>query len=58
VGERQRLRRQLGLKRVSLYTNEHMYENLALYPRLGYVEVGRHSEHGFQRVFFVKELGP
>lgn len=50
--------RQLGLKRVSLYTNERMYENLALYPRLDYVEVGRHSERGFQRVFFAKELGP
>ena len=32
-------------------------ENVARYPKLGYVEVGRGHEHGFDRVFFRKELG-
>lgn len=49
--------RRLGLRTVHLYTNEKMTENLAIYPRLGYVEVGRRTEDGFNRVFFEKHLG-
>ena len=49
--------RELGLDRVKLYTNERMTENLVLYPALGYVEVGRRREHGFDRVFFEKRIG-
>src|SRR5690348_7939609 len=30
--------RELGLPELRLYTNEAMVENLAMYPRLGYVE--------------------
>jgi ribosomal protein S18 acetylase RimI-like enzyme len=41
---------------VHLYTNEKMTENLLIYPRLGYVEVGRRTEHGFNRVYFEKTL--
>jgi GNAT superfamily N-acetyltransferase len=48
------LRRHYGA--VTLYTNVHMTENLDRYPKLGYVEVGRGHEHGFDRVFFRKEL--
>jgi hypothetical protein len=33
-----------------------MTENLSIYPRLGYVEVARRSEDGFNRVFFEKQL--
>lgn len=50
--------RQLGLNAVQLYTNERMTENLGLYPRLGYVEIARRSEDGFNRVYFEKKLGP
>ncbi|HTR84203.1 MAG TPA: GNAT family N-acetyltransferase [Reyranella sp.] len=39
---------------VHLYTNEKMVENLSIYPKLGYVEVGRRSEDGFNRVYFEK----
>ncbi|MDB5551488.1 MAG: acetyltransferase [Rhizobium sp.] len=46
----------LGLGGVHLYTNEKMAENLSIYPRLGYQEVGRRSEHGFNRVFFEKHF--
>ncbi|MCU1755233.1 GNAT family N-acetyltransferase [Pseudomonas helleri] len=45
-----------GLGSVSLYTNAKMTTNLAIYPRLGYVEVGRRSEAGFDRVYFEKNL--
>ncbi|WP_166360665.1 GNAT family N-acetyltransferase [Pseudomonas akapageensis] len=47
----------LGLGSVHLYTNEKMTENLSIYPRLGYVEVQRRSEDGFNRVYFEKRLG-
>jgi ribosomal protein S18 acetylase RimI-like enzyme len=47
---------ELALPSVELYTNEHMTENLRLYPALGYVETGRRREEGFARVFFHKQL--
>lgn len=46
--------RRAGLQGVTLYTNAKMTENLTIYPRLGYVEVGRRHEDGFDRVFFEK----
>jgi ribosomal protein S18 acetylase RimI-like enzyme len=46
----------LGLDRLTLYTNEVMVENLAIYARLGYRETGRRSEDGFSRVFMEKRL--
>lgn len=48
--------RQLGLPRVRLYTNAAMTENLAMYPKLGYIEVDRRREDGFDRVYFVKDV--
>lgn len=48
--------RQAGLPRVDLYTNARMTANLSIYPRLGYRETDRRSEHGFDRVFFTKHL--
>jgi len=52
--EAETLRR--GLAAVHLYTNEKMTANLSLYPRLGYVEVDRRREDGFDRVYFEKAL--
>ena len=46
----------LGLSQLRLYTNAAMTENLTLYPRIGYVEVARRSEDGFERVYFTKDL--
>jgi hypothetical protein len=46
----------LGLRRVHLYTNAKMTANLSIYPRLGYVEIDRRSEDGFDRVYFEKRL--
>jgi len=48
--------RAAGLGRVRLYTNAKMTANLALYPRLGYVETGRGRADGFDRVWFEKVL--
>ena len=47
--------RQGGMN-VHLYTNEKMTDNLSIYPKLGYVEVARRSEDGFNRVYFEKSL--
>ncbi len=48
--------RRQGFCAVRLYTNEKMTDNLAIYPRLGYVEVDRRTEDGFHRVYFEKSL--
>ena len=48
--------RKNGLKSVALYTNEKMTENLAMYPKLGYCEIARKHQDGFDRVFFEKPL--
>ncbi|NQV46232.1 MAG: GNAT family N-acetyltransferase [Rhodospirillaceae bacterium] len=45
-----------GLKRVFLYTNVKMTENLLFYARLGYAETHRVTEDGFQRVYMEKRL--
>jgi len=56
LGQAERQARDLGLPELRLYTNEAMVENLAMYPRLGYVEVGRNVEAGFARVHFRKPV--
>jgi N-acetylglutamate synthase-like GNAT family acetyltransferase len=47
----------LGLPEIRLYTNVAMAENLAYYPRRGYVETHRGHEDGFDRVYFSKRIG-
>ncbi|KFI32799.1 acetyltransferase [Haematobacter missouriensis] len=47
-----------GMAGVRLYTNAKMVRNLAIYPRLGYVETGRRQEEGFDRVYFEKSFPP
>ena len=46
-----------GLTEVRLYTHVKMTENQALYARLGYREIGRQVEAGFERVYLAKTLG-
>ena len=41
---------------IRLYTHQAMHENIAMYPQLGYEEIGRGEQAGFQRVFFRKIL--
>lgn len=47
-----------GMQAVQLYTNEMMADNLLIYPRLGYANVGQRTEDGFKRVYFEKLLTP
>lgn len=46
--------RDLGYAEVRLSTNEKMTENLAYYPRHGYVETHRETVDGYGRVFLTK----
>jgi len=48
--------REAGTPTLRLYTNAAMTENLALYRRLGYMEIERRTDNGFERVFFAKRL--
>jgi GNAT superfamily N-acetyltransferase len=48
---------ELGLGELRLYTHVKMTENRALYARLGYSEVDRRVDSGFERVFMSKKLG-
>jgi ribosomal protein S18 acetylase RimI-like enzyme len=45
------------LRKMSLFTNVLMYENMRLYPKLGFTEVERKHEDGYDRVYYIKELG-
>ncbi len=48
----------LKLGRLSLYTNEVMTENQAIYTHLGYREVDRRTEDGYRRLYMEKVLAP
>ncbi|KAH8425128.1 GNAT family N-acetyltransferase [Aspergillus melleus] len=51
------LAKERGYEAMTLFTNIKMYENLALYPKLGFVEIDRREEDGYERVFFRKDIG-
>ncbi|THY23333.1 acyl-CoA N-acyltransferase [Aureobasidium pullulans] len=46
----------VGAEKLELYTNVKMVENIGLYGKIGYVEVGRWEVDGFERVFMRKEM--
>ena len=48
----------LGLSRLTLYTNEVMTENHAIYIHLGYREVARRTEDGYRRIYMEKLVPP
>jgi len=48
--------RRRGYGELRLYTHALMTENQALYKRLGFVETGRVTEKGFDRVYMTKRL--
>ncbi|KAK1145231.1 hypothetical protein N8T08_004384 [Aspergillus melleus] len=50
------LAKERGYEAMTLFTNIKMYENLALYPKLGFVEIDRREEDGYERVFFRKDM--
>jgi GNAT superfamily N-acetyltransferase len=45
-----------GHEELQLYTNLLMVENIALYQHLGFREIGRIREHGFDRVYMAKPV--
>ncbi|KAL3461427.1 acyl-CoA N-acyltransferase [Aspergillus heterothallicus] len=45
-----------GRSTLTLYTNVKMFENLGLYRKLGFLEVGRRVQDGYERVFFRKGI--
>jgi GNAT superfamily N-acetyltransferase len=45
-----------GLAAVTLFANEKMHDNIAWYTRIGFIETGRKTEDGFNRVYFRKNL--
>lgn len=48
--------RERGRTALTLFTNVLMYENLVLYPKLGFVETDRREEDGYDRVYYRKDL--
>ncbi|WP_338452925.1 GNAT family N-acetyltransferase [Niallia oryzisoli] len=48
--------RKANLKKVCLYTNELMTENLKYYPKFGFIKVDNRIEDGFNRVYMSKPL--
>jgi GNAT superfamily N-acetyltransferase len=48
--------RREGVSAITLYTNEAMYENLSFYNRLGFVEVERKTQDGYNRVYLAKTI--
>ncbi len=48
--------RKYGSRHIRLYTNEAMFENLALYPHFGYRESHRALDNGYHRVFYIKDV--
>ncbi len=45
-----------GWRAVTLYTNSLMTENIAIYTKRGYIQQGRRTEKGFDRIYMVKSL--
>jgi GNAT superfamily N-acetyltransferase len=48
--------RRRGFAEIRLHTNAAMADNILMYPKLGYTEVGRDVRGGFHRVVFVKPV--
>lgn len=47
---------QRGYEEVQLYTHALMHENVSLYQRVGFVEVRRVTEKGYDRIYMTKRL--
>ena len=56
LAEAERVAREIGRRRVRLYTNAAMTENIGFYARRGFVETRRATEHGLHRVYMEKPL--
>jgi hypothetical protein len=52
----EQMARSRAVRRLRLYTNVLMTRNIALYRLLGFAEVERKTENGFERVYMEKTL--
>lgn len=52
----EQLAHRLNLPALTLFTNIHMRENIALYTKTGFIETGRKTELGYERIYFRKAL--
>ena len=50
------LSKRLCYREIRLYTHQSMVENQHLYASIGYDEIGRGTEAGYDRVFMRKQL--
>jgi len=48
----------LGHRRLDLYTNVVMTENVLWYEKLGFIETRRGVENGFHRIYMKKDITP
>ncbi|PKY04665.1 acyl-CoA N-acyltransferase [Aspergillus campestris IBT 28561] len=48
--------RERGCTALKLFTNVHMFENVGMYTRMGFTELERRLDGGYERVFFQREL--
>jgi len=46
----------LGFRKLDTYTHQCMVENIEMYKTLGYTEIERKEEHGYNRVYMQKSL--
>ncbi|WP_329458559.1 GNAT family N-acetyltransferase [Streptomyces sp. NBC_01497] len=58
LGFAERRARELGLPEVRLYTHALMWENQALYERIGYALIGRRVDGPYDRLYYRKPVGP
>jgi ribosomal protein S18 acetylase RimI-like enzyme len=56
IGFAEEMARQHGYREIRLYTNSKMFENIEIYPKLGYIEYEKKYENGYHRVYFHKFL--
>ncbi|GGJ97963.1 acetyltransferase [Pseudomonas matsuisoli] len=52
----EKMARSENLPALTLFTNEKMHENIVLYKKIGFVEIDRKFDQGFNRVYFRKQL--
>ena len=58
LGAADELGRLAGCRRLWLYTNAAMSENLEYYPRHGFTEFDRRVDEGYSRVYFERPIQP
>jgi ribosomal protein S18 acetylase RimI-like enzyme len=56
IGFAEQEARRRGYREIRLYTNLQMHENIAMYSRMGFEELGRSERSGYHRIHYRKLL--